>query len=386
MTKAYFRTRSAVTKVASKNPEPLPAGGAPTWRGTRVPLPPPLAVAICCFGLLAFGLSPFAHAEEDSSDARAKIQSLPAEEREQLRRKLERFEALSPEEQQRLRELESHIAADPKEDELRQTVSRYYEWLKTLTPAERAELAELSPTARLERIRQIRKTQLTVTNTKGADALSGDDYRELFKWLTEVAWRHKDELLRNVPEHKRKFFRDIDADPSKRWMLWPEMLRQADEAKRPAPITESDFVKLDADLSPPAREALKNADSHESKLQLIKAWLEHGRRKGPDFGQIRERVKKFFEELPEDQKQRILAIEDEHQRRGEIFRLFWEAERKAGRAPPPGHDHRGPPRDGRRQHGRDRDRDGDRDRDRNNGLEHRRSTEPTSAKSRQNDR
>ena len=159
-----------------------------------------------------------------------------------------------------------------------------------------------------------------------------------------------------------------------------EMFRLSDETKKPLPITDPDFGKLVAELSPPARAALGAATSLESKVQLVKAWLEHGRRKGPDFGQIRERAKNFFENLPEDQKQRILAIEDEHQRRGEIFKLFWEAERKAGRAPTHGPDHRGPPsRDGRRQHGRDRHRDGDRHGDPTSDYDHRRAVEPSSS-------
>ena len=296
-----------------------------------------LLVGVCCTFLTDFRK---AQGEQDAS-AVEQLEAMSAEDREQLRRKLERFEILRPEEQQRLRELESRIAADPNSEELRQVMSRYYEWLKTLSPKERTELGELSPADRLKRIEEIRKAQKLIAETKGADALAGNDWPTVWRWLGDVAWRQRKSIIAAAPPDRRPMLKDgPKEDRHVRMTISREMFMQAGEANKPLPINEADFAELESDLSPPAREALAATTTLDAKLQLLRAWLERGRRSGQSDG--RERIQKFFEQLPEEEKQKLLAIPDEHQRRARMFEMYWESQNKGG--------HKGPSGPGR--HGR----------------------------------
>ena len=303
-----------------------------------------LLITVCA---AVYTFAPSAHAEENST-AREQLEAMNAEEREELRRKVERFENLTSEEQQRLRDLESQIAADPDAEDLRQVMARYYEWLKTLSSRERTELGELPPADRLKRIKEIRESQKLAAETKGADALTGNDWFPIWRRIGEVAWRDRDTIIAAAPPHRRAMLKIPHKDDKHaRGALIGEMFTQAKETNKPLPITEEDFAELEEDLSPPAREALAATTTLDEKLQLLRAWLERGRRSGPS--DWRERVQKFFDQLPEEEKQRLLAIPDEHERRREMFDMYWKAQGKE----PPGHG----------RHGRG---DGPRHRDRRN--------------------
>ena len=65
---------------------------------------------------------------------------MSSDERNDLREKYDKFEALSPDEQDQLRRLHEQLESDPQGDKLRRLLLRYHEWLKTLTPGERADL------------------------------------------------------------------------------------------------------------------------------------------------------------------------------------------------------------------------------------------------------
>ena len=73
------------------------------------------------------------------------------DQKQELRRKKFRFDELSAEEQQHLRELHHSIVTDPNAEELVDTVTRYNRWLANLDASERSDLLDIKePEKRIE--------------------------------------------------------------------------------------------------------------------------------------------------------------------------------------------------------------------------------------------
>jgi hypothetical protein len=88
------------------------------------------------------------------------VEQLPAEEKEALRRKQQRFAELPPAEQGRLRTLHESIQHDPAAAELRLVLANYYDWLLRIPQPQRATLASLDTEERLERVAKLRTDEI----------------------------------------------------------------------------------------------------------------------------------------------------------------------------------------------------------------------------------
>ncbi|MEX2561158.1 MAG: hypothetical protein WD403_14650, partial [Pirellulales bacterium] len=130
-----------------------------------------LAVAAAC----SLG---FSDPRELIGQRREKVERMTPQEKQQLRRKLDRFAGYPPEEQQRMRDLEAALRADPEADALRQVLDRYDQWLAELPAAERHELLILEGPERIERIKQLR-----------GERLGEKDREAVARWTREVEKR-----------------------------------------------------------------------------------------------------------------------------------------------------------------------------------------------------
>lgn len=94
---------------------------------------------------------------ESEQESRKKIEAMTPAERAQLKRNYEKFQKLSPEEQQRLRKLHEATRSQP---ELNRVMHAYDEWVKTLSPWEQEDLRKAETTQdRMELIRKFRTQQ-----------------------------------------------------------------------------------------------------------------------------------------------------------------------------------------------------------------------------------
>ncbi|GAG41333.1 unnamed protein product, partial [marine sediment metagenome] len=118
-----------------------------------------MTLAACCL-LLISGFEP-----EDLAARRERVVQMAAAEKVQLHRLWERFQSLSPAEQEKLRQFEREIAEDEHAAELRDIMRRYYQWCKTLPAYQRLELLELPAKERVAHIRKIKR------QTEDADGL-----------------------------------------------------------------------------------------------------------------------------------------------------------------------------------------------------------------------
>src|SRR6186997_2034456 len=91
----------------------------------------------------------------DSVEDRVKyLGSISATEKDELRRRQERFEKLSTEEQEKLRKLEETLANDPRGEQLRQVMLRYNEWLSALPSSQRTEIMNAPAAERVELVKK----------------------------------------------------------------------------------------------------------------------------------------------------------------------------------------------------------------------------------------
>lgn len=258
-------------------------------------------------------------------DARRQhVAALAPAEKEALRRKFERFEALDPQEKQRLRELCRQVEADPQAAELKAVLGRYGKWLASLAPLRRQELLELQPQARVQRIKSMIEDQTERDSKRLAQA----DQAALVKWMEQMAIQHESQLIELVPVDRRGKMKDVPANVRARmlmfsmWWRWQGM----GPGGRPALLKDDDLAGLRTALSADARQRLEGKPPAEQWKQ-VSGWVRQIVRQqmsgGKGFGLVsEEELARFFEhDLNSNQRDYLLSLPaDEMQR--ELRRLY----------------------------------------------------------------
>src|SRR5262245_47494401 len=112
------------------------------------------------FVLLAVLASPAWHApaasgQDSYSKNAARLKEMTADQKEELSKKKIRFNDLSSEQQQKLRDLHHSIITDPDANELSDTATRFNRWLANLDSTERSALLDIKePDKRIARIKE----------------------------------------------------------------------------------------------------------------------------------------------------------------------------------------------------------------------------------------
>ncbi len=281
-----------------------------------------------------------ARASDDLAARRAIVARMSSEEQQELLRKQERFSALPPEEQQRLRELQATIDARPDGKKLHEVLVRYHEWLKTLSPRQRADLADLGPEERVEKVKQIMKMQDAMRQqAERAKVLTRDDAKAVANWGREIVWRHRETLMKDMPDSLRgKMERSSDVSRRQDSLLFYAVNRYRGPAGRgPAIVTPKDIEELGELLSPEPRRMLDEAPDLDAKRTIAQGWVwsvvhrisSRGPRNASPPGMDEEVVRFFEHELPPLQRQGLLNRSDELTR-DELRRLYMERGHSSG--------------------------------------------------------
>lgn len=234
------------------------------------------AVVILGFGigLAAGGVNP--STEESIEARRERLSTLSAEEREELRAKKERFDRMPPDEQGKIREFHERISSAPDHERLVGVMDRYNEWLKTLSPGQRADLLAMPADKRIEEIRKIRRTQEDSRLKQLASTITSDDAKAIFNWLGEFVERNRDALVSQMSPEKKLFFEESANDPARRrrmlmgQLFWSSSSANGEVGLKP---TKDDVDRLAGSLSPGARKALDQLNDNPRKLTLIREWV-----------------------------------------------------------------------------------------------------------------
>jgi len=312
------------------------------------------AAGVCALaGLLVPGVG---RGEETLAERRARVETLGSAEKQELLEHQKRFLKLEPAEQERLRRLSRQVDDDPQAAELRRVMQRYYDWLKTLPPYQRAQLAELPPEARVKRVQQL----LTEPARKGGRStawaeLARREWRSggfpdrrwrppkrpdpadvagLFAWMDDYAKRHGKQLLEKLPGPQRgRLLQGLatEKDVLRRnemlgwiWLWW-----QLDNRGKAPALSEKELADLRSRLSLATRERLESKPP-AAQWRTISAMLTtymlqqySARHTGAPLPSVTdEELAQFFErELTEKQRDDLLNMPGEEMQR-QLWRMY----------------------------------------------------------------
>lgn len=201
-----------------------------------------------------------ARAEDAIAERRVRIEAMTAAEREQLARRYDRFMALAPEEQERLRALHRALEQDPAANELRAVMARYHRWLSRLSTAQRAELLAMDPEERLEKIRQLRLEK----RARQRRRLSPEDRQAVRSWI--------EGLVRSRISQREWERLEALPEPQRRAELARLVLQRRQQNFRWGTVNEESLKELREALSPRAREALDAEGTAEGRRALLGMW------------------------------------------------------------------------------------------------------------------
>lgn len=333
----------------------------------------PQLLGLFAFALLTVGLAGSSIADRGRDADR--LQKLPPEQKEELLRKKERFDSLSDEEKRKLRELHDSITKSQDAPELEKVMTRFCDWLKTLSSGQRAELLDLPPAKRIARIKEIMGQQEAARFKEYTGNLPENDRDRIYKFLEEFVAEHEDRIKERMPRDMRDRLRHLDEEARKR-MLVGALQNRRNDSDMPFPARE-DFEKLLQSLSPETQKQLEQARTPEEKQErtreLVRAAI--WSRMFPPVSE--EELRKFYTGLPVEARERLEPLDPEQMNR-ELRRMYY-ADKFRERGPwgeggprggpprggPPGRGDRGSgtgERDNRGDHPSDRRRSSDSDR------------------------
>jgi hypothetical protein len=200
------------------------------------------------------------HAADESYAQRAeRILRMSPEEKEELRKKKERFDALPPSEQQRLRDLHAAITADPDSQELLRTMTRYNRWLATLDPTDRYKLLDIKdPQERVARIKELLQQQEERRFRQYFANLPEEDRKAIYQWIGEFLAAQAERIRARLPEgiaHRLEHAPDDEARRRELFMAWQRWRREFD---LPTPGPE-DYAALLKRFSPETQKQIEAA-------------------------------------------------------------------------------------------------------------------------------
>jgi hypothetical protein len=269
--------------------------------------------------LLMMVVSP-AQADPPTREA---LEALSPEEKKALLEKKGRFDSLPAEEQKRLRELNTAITSSQHSQQLHTTLDRYHEWLKSLTTKQRADLLELPADQRIGRIKELMQEQeRSRLRDLGGKQLPELDIDAIFNWLDQFMKQHEDKYLERLPEEYRKRLLDQE-EVSRRRSLMRGIIMRGPRNDFPMPMRE-DFDRLLPTLSAATRAALESAKTPEEKQQLARQWIFSAMISKVLPEASEEDLRKVFNELPPDQRERLERKSPEDVKRELTWRFHWK--------------------------------------------------------------
>jgi len=214
-----------------------------------------LAAAVCS--------SPPARGQESYAQNEARLKEMTPDQKQELRRKKFRFDELSAEEQQHLRELHHSIVTDPNAEELVDTVTRYNRWLANLDASERSDLLDIKePEKRIERIKELMRKQEERRFLAYAGNLPENDRTTIYNWLREFVAAHADEIRQRAPSFIRQRIDDAPDEAARREQLFMHWQRARRDGDMPFP-RPSDLNELFEKFSPETQKTIEAAAANK---------------------------------------------------------------------------------------------------------------------------
>ncbi len=192
----------------------------------------------------------------------ARLAAMSPSELAEVRRKMGAFSALSPAEQQRLRDLDAAIHTQEQPSRLLATWRDYNRWLGETGAADpqvkNAILQSPTPTERVATVtREVTRRRQRNFGLESEDRLPEGDWPAFNSWLRATGSAKLRDLRRENPNLPSEF------NPNDRRMLRSGILSQ---------IGPEDFEQLSQTLSEPGAAILARKPDREEKIRVVIAW------------------------------------------------------------------------------------------------------------------
>jgi anti-sigma-K factor RskA len=266
------------------------------------------------------------------------LDSLEADQKEDLHRKYERFSQLPADEQLRLRKLQATVASHAEATQLTKTLALFQRWLEQLAGVERAELMALDGEQRLQRVKRMRRDE--------ARRLASEDVRAFMSWfegafaraLPPVPRARIEKELAGASEDQRPAVirRALQGLLPKRG----QAPRTGQGGQRPGRLLAGSLInpqalaELGGRLSPHGQQVLNKARTEAERQTLVWSWARQAygpfAARGnplslPDVDE--DELKRFFEQLSPVQRTQLLNLPADQMKRQLLVR--YQAKRAA---------------------------------------------------------
>ena len=217
-------------------------------------------------GILALLAVPWflAQTGDDFISQKQRLAELTPEIKAELQRKRDEFERLPEDEQQRIREFHQLFSqlSEARQSHLKNVLRDYHEWLKELTPKERAVLRGMTIDDRIKEIRRIRDEQQRQDfGIAGETKLPDEDLTPFTKWMSDLRTT-KQALIEKVTQMR--------GDRSSERQIYAVLRLPPEEFRKL--ISEEDLQQLSATLSKTGAAILNKSETFERKTELIQRW------------------------------------------------------------------------------------------------------------------
>ena len=276
------------------------------------------------------------------------VEQLNEEDRAALRARYNRFLALSPEEQARLRDLHAVLTSAPNHDQLECSLLQYQAWLNALPASRQFELRDMPVE---ERVREIVTQQRREANNQWIE-LTPEEMRRLERVLESIRQR----LFQAMAAQQRDNMNTPnDRDRSARLT---QQQRQQEVRQQVIEHRDEWLPEILNVLSAKNRTKFEEYAPQQQQRQIIQ-WIlqtrnrEEGRRGEPPFFEqvSQQELERFFaEETSAETKQRLLALPRDRMEQ-HLKRLYFRGELPEGELPQGGRPFGPLPRGGERGFG-----------------------------------
>lgn len=209
----------------------------------------------------------------------ARIDRMPAQEREDLSSRMILFEELPQEERDRLRDLHEALLADPEGKNLLRVARQYKQWVSTLTGEDRGTLEGLASNddARLKKIRELLKSEEARQFQRLVSVeVTPEDHQAIVSWLRDYVYdeqnqkRFRERISREAWDRLQRLGRDD------RWIWTIVTYRRYSEGGDALPIpapSDEDLARLSQSLTKTVRDAFEQAGDAKEKVRLLDEWM-----------------------------------------------------------------------------------------------------------------
>jgi hypothetical protein len=247
---------------------------------------------------------PAPHKPESAEQRRERLEKMTPEQKGAIAERKQRFEARSREEQEQLRKLAADIEADPQGEKLKQVLTNYHEWLKSLGAEEQSKVFSASADERLAKIKDAQAHQAAQRLQAFLLELSPEDVNAISVWLEVYVFNHEQEFAKLTPPQFRVAMERLPKHERIARHVWGIPWRIRTKAPLPDP-TDLELDQLVSNLSPRAQEMLDEAENREQKWEYALEFINQVQQSKRFPRLSKEELHKFAASLPPEQRKAL---------------------------------------------------------------------------------